>query len=1227
MGQNSSQVVPGSDSQARTCLLQTSPDDEYKPRYTPTMDDFLASQQLMEEGARAEHATSDARGRSPTPDDMADGAGEEQPIDLTTQPPAPSQQTIPSSPPFAALHKPLSLLLTGEDPAASQFTGDEGAPQPQSDVEVPDSQLAPASPRLPITPAATSSFAIPATPQEGPTQKKKKKRSGKSRQSLLAEVNSLNSVLSQGTPSNDKENTTAMAVDNPPASAPRTKRKRKKTYITPPPTTPGSERAAAARGQDISAMPFANVIAGAEGAPTPIKRVNKKKRGSLIQALQESARDESANGDNAIAQSEIVEGRLKSVEGRLRKFKRSKPPLSAMLSDDEVDRTLEVVETPSIRKKPKKSRQSSSTKASTSKNTEEVVEAPPASKKRKRKSKAKDAEVLDQDASGATNQPDANLMQQDPLADEENMQNASSSEKATPKSTKEKKPMLPPLTNTPARRYVRKSTVDLSKYAADRELNNNRNLNHPPVLPESGRFTQDEDEILRRAISDYQQRNNLSTVDLVAVIQWTDPSQDPWNTWNKRKKSEWDAQQLEDEAESKEFWQEILHTEPQLRRKPEIIKGHVQARYHTFKSGGWTEEEEEMLKELMEKHPNQWKTISLIMPDRSAADIHNRWKDYVQYGEQRNTARWTRAEEESLVSALTTVIQRDEDERDEMGLPSVAEYTNKDINWSAVCELMGKVRSRLQCTVKWTQMKKRDASVNIRPVYKRGRTPDPTRPAAPTPKPKPKKRKSEANGDGTELRKKRGRPRKSEVYVDKDDLGLHEANPDAVEPEGDFNSSVASKEPKKSRAKRFKAQGLVENVDETDDESLATTTSQKRCQSTRTSKKTAEAAIREAPGQDVMAPEEDADEVASKEANDEVTAPPEEDEEQDVAVPDHDDDEAASEEVNDEDATAPQGDDEVAASEEINAGSIATPEEHADQLEVAPEVSGQVASEELDEDDIPSPFDFDYGHEVAAAEQDVELEVSILEEDIDQEEEAVKEHDAHEVLTPVQHDDELATPEDEEVQEEAVVEVYDPSEPSDSVRQEEISAASQMSKSSTLKTPQQPRRSVQVPPGVGHMKWGDKLDIIEALAFDSDITDVDDVVWHELADLLESKWSPSDLETEVKELLTLVPDQGTWARTLKALRRHLENNVEQDKLSEHYDPFDGPFDDGEVNAGLQEETESRTEANEPNSKKKRKRNAHDKSTESRPGKKKRKKRSSMPKTPANKSTTSVAKSG
>jgi hypothetical protein len=1183
------------------------------------MDDFLASQQLMEEGARAEHATSEARGRSPTPDDMADGSGEEQPIDLTTQPPAPSQQTIPSSPPFAALHRPLSLTLTGEGPAASQFTGDEGGPQPQSEVEVPDSQLAPASPRLPITPAATSSFAIPATPQEGPTQKKKK--SGKSRQSLLAEVNSLNSVLGQGTPSNDKENTTAMAVANPPASAPRTKRKCKKTYITPPSTTPGSERAATARGQDMSAMPFADMIAGAEGASTPIKRANKKKRGSLIQALQESAREESTNRDNAAAQSEIVEGRLKSVEGRLRKLKRSKQPLSAMPSDDEDDRTLGVVETPSIRKKPKKSRQSSSTKVSASKNTEEVVEAPPTSKKRKRKSKAQDAEVLDQDASGATNQPEVDTMQQDLLTDEKNMQNASSSEKATPKPTKENKPRFPPLTNTPARRYVRKSTVDLSKYAADRELNNNRNLNHPPVLPESGRFTQDEDEILRRAISDFQQRNNLSTVDLVAVIQWTDPSQDPWN---KRKKSEWDAQQLEDEAESKEFWQEILHTEPQLRRKPEIIKGHVQARYHTFKNGGWTEEEDEMLKDLMEKHPNQWKTISLIMPDRSAADIHNRWKDYVQYGDQRNTSRWTRVEEESLVSALTTVIQRDEDERDEMGLPSVAEYANKDINWSAVCELMGKVRSRLQCTVKWTQMKKRDVSVNIRPVYKRGRTPDPTRPAAPTPK--PKKRKSEANGDGTEPRKKRGRPRKSEVYVEKDDLDLDEANPDAAEPDGDFNSSVASKEPHKSRAKRFKAQSLVEGVDETDDESPATTTSQKRSQSTRTSKETAEAAIREAPGQDVMAPEEDADEVASEEANDEVAAPPEEDEEQIVAVPGHDDDEAASEEVNDEDATAPQGDDEVAASEEINEEGIATPKEHADRLEAAPEVSEQVASKELDEDDIPSPFDFDYGHEVAAAKQDVELEVPILEEDIDQEKEAVKGHDAHKVLTPAQHDDEVATPEEENVQEEAVVEVYDLSEPSDSVHQEEKPAASQMS-SSTLTTPQQPRRSVQVPPGVGRMKWGDKLDIIEALAFDTDITDVDDVVWHELSDLLERKWSPPDLETEVKELLTLVPDQGTWARTLKALRRHLENNVEQDKLSEHYDPFDGPFDDGEVNAGLQEETESRTEANEPNSKKKRKRNAHDKSTESRPDKKKRKKRSSMPKTPANKSTTSVAKSG
>jgi len=1188
------------------------------------MDDFLASQQLVEEGDRAEHATSDARGRSPTPADSADGSGKEQPIDLTTQPPAPSQQTIPSSPPSAAVPNPLSLTPTGEDPAASQFTGDEGAPQPQSEVEVPDSQLAPASPRPPMTPAATSSFAIPATLDEGPTQTETKKKRGNTRQSLLAEVNSLNSVLGQGTPSNDNENTMAMPADNPPASAPETKRRRKKTYATPPSTS-------ATRGQNRSAMSLADVMNGAE-APTPIKRTNKKERTSLIQALHESARDESVDGDNATTQSESMEGRLMSVAGRLRKLKKSKPPPSARPSDGEDDHVPEVVETPSIRLKLKKARKSSSTKASANKNAEEGVETLPASKKRKRKSKAQDAEVLERDVSAATDQPDADPMQQDALADED-MQNACSTEKLTPKPAKERKSRPPPLANTPARRYARKSTADLSKFAADRELTNNRDLNHPPVLPASGRFSPDEDEILRRAISDFQQRNGLSTLDLVNVIQWSDPRHDPRN---KRKKSEWSAQELEWEAESKEFWQEILHTEPQLRRKPDIIKSHVQARYHNFKSGGWTEEEDAELRDLMQKHPSQWKLISLAMSDRSASDILNRWKDYVQYGEQRNTARWTRAEEEKLVNALTTVIQRDEDERAEMGLPSLAEYANSDINWLAVCELMGKVRSRLQCTVKWTQMKKRDASVDIRPVYKRGRTPDPTRLAAPKPKQKPKKRKSAAEGDESEPQKKRGRPRKSEAYVDKDDLDKDEMDPD----EG-FGLSVASDEPQKSRAKRFKAHDPVE-VDETDDEPPATVAPQKRHQPTRPSKKTAEAAIRQAPRQDVIAPEEDNDEAASEDVNDglisspeessdEVTAPPEEHDDEEVAATEEDD-EAASEAINDEVTAPPEEEDEVASSEEvndeglatpeeeaevaisaeINSDGIATPEEHDDQVEVASEVSEKAASEELDEDDVPSPVDNE--QEVPTAEQDVELEVPALDEDTDQGEGAFQERDIHDA----QHDEEIATPEDEDAQEGAAVEVYDPSASSNSVHREEISAASQMSKSSTLRTPQQPRKSTQVPPVVGQMKWGDKIDIIEALAFDAELADIDDVVWPELADLLERKWSPSDLETEVKELLTLVPDQGTWARTLKALRRHLKNNIDQDKLNEHHDPFDGPFDDGEVNAGLQEETESRVETNEPNSKKKRKRGAQDKSTESRPDKKKRKKRGSMPKTPANK---------
>lgn len=995
------------------------------------MDDVLASQQLVEEETRAEHAASDVLGTSPAA--ATANLGREQPIDLTTQPEPPtSQQTIPSSPPSFAIDD-------GAPP--SPFITDEDAQPSSHEVEVPDSQLAPKSKKqshLPMTPIATSSFAIPASVHEATIRKRGKS----SKKRIHNEVDTSITSSKQSASANKQVNGMVETAEVSPAPDAQSLRRRKRSYATPPSTAMGSQRAHATSEQGQSARQLSEHVVTDEEAGTPrVEGSNKKKRKKRSLArksLAESVPTGSIEDEGmANASDDNMSPRSKRLEEKLRRLKKSKPSTSTERSADEDVNASGSVETSGMSKKRKRKGRAPDVEADDSVAIESDVDGPPAD--------------VEQDPG-----PDGGLAPEEDLSDEHLLQHT------TPKPKIHRRPKSTTI-NTPARRYSRKSNVDTTIMAADRELNNSRMLNHPPMLPTGGKFTGDEDEVLRRAIQDHQQRKDLSTRDLVAVIQWTDPSLDHAHP---RKKNEWTQAELEEEADSKELWDEIKNTEPQLRRKLEIVKRHVQARYHTFKSGGWTEDEDDDLRRLMKQYPNQWKTMSLMMGDRSAPDIQNRWKDYVQHS-NRNTGAWTLKEEELLLSALVTVIQRDEDERDSKGLPSIAEYSNKDINWAEVCTLMDNVRSRLQCTVKWTQMKERDASANVRPVYRRGRTPDPTRPAAPT----PKKRKrneaqsaSEDNGDESVPQKKRRRPRKSQAQPASGDEveecvpqtkrkrpRKSEARPASAEEE---DVTVEPKKRRKSHTDKSEARDSdAELAGIGNDRLMSTKISKKRKRrsSKRSNQKAAEVALEESNGPDIAASAEDDD-------GEQATAGP-------AGVGDEKDPAASAED--------------------------------------------------------------DYGEEAEEAEED---------------------HKPEAPNTP---------------------------------QQEGMSPIPERPVYSSITTPQQTPSSPEVrSAGVARMKWGDKFDVIETIA-SLDIMYEEDVDWRELASLMQNTWSVSDLQRAVKKLLSLVPDQETFAETIVDLRKYLKNHIGRDKLREYYNPFElGPYDDGEKeNAELPEQDKIRADPN------------------------------------------------
>jgi hypothetical protein len=271
-----------------------------------------------------------------------------------------------------------------------------------------------------------------------------------------------------------------------------------------------------------------------------------------------------------------------------------------------------------------------------------------------------------------------------------------------------KSPTKRPSKNDPNKNYER-ARADDDRTAADRALEASRDLGHPPELRAGGDYSSDEEELLRRAIRDFQQREALETADLVQIIQWM-PTKEDLTVENTS-----DQAETELKKQSAAFWEEVKSTG--LRRKMKNVKDHVRATYHTYRRGPWSTDEDDELTRLVELHPNQWKVIATHM-HRLRGDVFNRWKDYVQHGSDRMTKRWSVEEEENFVKVLSTVIQRIEDDRAEAGKPPLDDYLSS-LNWTQVCTEMGNTRSRLQCQYKLRQMRARVPSptfdLEIRP--------------------------------------------------------------------------------------------------------------------------------------------------------------------------------------------------------------------------------------------------------------------------------------------------------------------------------------------------------------------------------------------------------------------------------------------------------------------------------------------------------------------------------
>lgn len=193
-----------------------------------------------------------------------------------------------------------------------------------------------------------------------------------------------------------------------------------------------------------------------------------------------------------------------------------------------------------------------------------------------------------------------------------------------------------------------------------------------PILPErGGNFTQEEMGMLDDFMSRYCLLHNM-TRDALCRRVWS----------NERKKDN--------------FWDEISVVLPH-RSRASVYK-HIRRAYHVFESRGkWTQEEEERLSRLYAEKGAQWKVIGIEM-SRMPEDCRDRWRNYVKCGTNRVQNKWSTTEETRLREIVSQIL---------------TESPDTDINWTAVSELMGSTRSRIQCRYKWNKIIKRATTAKI----------------------------------------------------------------------------------------------------------------------------------------------------------------------------------------------------------------------------------------------------------------------------------------------------------------------------------------------------------------------------------------------------------------------------------------------------------------------------------------------------------------------------------
>lgn len=205
----------------------------------------------------------------------------------------------------------------------------------------------------------------------------------------------------------------------------------------------------------------------------------------------------------------------------------------------------------------------------------------------------------------------------------------------------------------------------------------------------SGPFTAQENAAIQRAVEEFRAEQGMSQQAINAMIHENPSGRGSTDL-------------------HRELWEKVAPVCPRRRRQKIILR--ARALFHNFVGRGvFTPEQDQELRELVEKMGQKWAEIGRIV-DRNPLDLRDRWRNYAVCGAKKKAESWEEGEVSRLtdlvVDAISTILRS---RGQEFSSEESREQAEKDVAWDVISKHMDRTRSAKQCREKWALLQARRA--------------------------------------------------------------------------------------------------------------------------------------------------------------------------------------------------------------------------------------------------------------------------------------------------------------------------------------------------------------------------------------------------------------------------------------------------------------------------------------------------------------------------------------